>query len=122
MTSSPNDMPPRLFDRALLRDRQTRAVRLGPASFLLDRVAEDMAERQQAVLREFSDGIDLGTSGDQVHNVLRGSVRQLRAVALPVPTPSRWRLHRPRSILWSPRWRCSSSMTCRVCWRKSAGR
>lgn len=84
MTSSPNDMPPRLFDRALLRDRQTRAVRLGPASFLLDRVAEDMAERQQAVLREFSDGIDLGTSGDQVHNVLRGSVRQLRAVALPV--------------------------------------
>lgn len=84
MTSSPNDLPPRLFDRALLRDRQGRAARQGAESFLLDRVAEDMAERQQAVLREFADGIDLGTPGDQVRVVLAGNVRQLRAVALPV--------------------------------------
>jgi SAM-dependent methyltransferase len=84
MTSSPNDMPPRLFDRALLRDRQTRASRQGAAPFLLARVAEDMAERQQAVLRKFSDGIDLGTPGDQVRAVLAGSVGRLREVALPV--------------------------------------
>lgn len=84
MTSSPNDMPPRLFDRVLLRGRQTRAARQGSASFLLDRVAEDMAERQQAVLRDFSAGIDLGTPGDQVRAALAASVRQLRAVALPL--------------------------------------
>jgi len=84
MTSSPNDMPPRLFDRALLRDRQTRASRQGAAPFLLACVAEDMAERQQAVLRKFSDGIDLGTPGDQVRAVLAGSVGRLREVALPV--------------------------------------
>ena len=84
MTSSPNDLPPRLFDRALLRDRQGRAARQGAEAFLLDRVAEDMAERQQAVLREFADGIDLGTPGDQVRVALAGNIRQLRAVALPV--------------------------------------
>jgi SAM-dependent methyltransferase len=84
MTASLNDTPPRLFDRALLRIRQDRAARLGPAPFLLDRAAEDMAERQHAVLREFSDGVDLGTPGDQVRAALAGSVRQLRAVALPV--------------------------------------
>lgn len=84
MTSSPNDIPPRLFDRSLLRVRQNRAQRLGAASFLLDRVAEDMAERQQAVLREFSEGVDLGTIGDRVRDALTGGVRHMRAVALPV--------------------------------------
>lgn len=84
MTSSPTDTPPRLFDRILLRHRQSRAARQGSASFLLDRVAEDMAERQQAVLREFSEGIDLGTPGDQVRASLAGNVGQLTAVALPV--------------------------------------
>lgn len=76
--------PPSLFDRALLRVRQDRAARLGPASFLLDRVAEDLAERQQAVLRDFTDGVDLGTPGDQVRTAIGGRVRQLHAVALPV--------------------------------------
>ena len=51
---------PILFDRALLRARQDRALRGGPATFLLDRVAEDMAERLQAVLREFKDAADFG--------------------------------------------------------------
>ena len=46
---------PILFDRALLRARQIARGRQGPATFLLDRVAEDMAERLQAVLREFAD-------------------------------------------------------------------
>jgi SAM-dependent methyltransferase len=84
MTSPPNNIPPRLFDRALLRVRQHRAARLGPAAFLLDRVAEDLAERQHAVLREFSNGVDVGTPGDQVHAALGERVGRLRAVALPV--------------------------------------
>ncbi len=84
MSSSPTDLSPRLFDRALLRDRQDRALRQGAARFLLERVVQDMAERQQAVLREFSDGADLGTPGDQVRNVLARRVKQLRAAALPV--------------------------------------
>jgi len=83
MNSSPPDLP-RLFDRALLRDRQSRAARQGVEAFLLERVAEDMAERQQAVLREFVEGVDLGTPGDQARAVLSAHVRQLRAATLPV--------------------------------------
>jgi SAM-dependent methyltransferase len=55
---------PILFDRALLRARQDRARRLGPATFLLDRVVEDMAERLAAVTREFSDAAEIWTPGE----------------------------------------------------------
>jgi SAM-dependent methyltransferase len=74
---------PILFDRALLRVRQGRASRLGPATFLLDRVAEDMVERLHAVLREFTSGADIGTSGDQVCKALAGRVAQLARIDLP---------------------------------------
>lgn len=84
MTLPATDAPPLLFDRALLRVRQDRAARLGAAAFLLDRAAEDMAERQYAVLREFSSGIDIGTPGDQVRHALGERIRQLRPVTLPV--------------------------------------
>jgi SAM-dependent methyltransferase len=84
MTPSPPDAAPRLFDRTLLRVRQDRAARMGPATFLLDRIAEDMAERQSAVLRDFSEGVDIGTPGDQVRAALAARVRRLRPVALPV--------------------------------------
>jgi len=49
--ASYQDAAPVLFDRALLRARLDRAWRVGPAAFLLDRVAEDMADRLQAVTR-----------------------------------------------------------------------
>jgi SAM-dependent methyltransferase len=52
---------PILFDRALLRARQNRALQAGPATFLLDRVTEDMEERLNAVLREFADVADVWT-------------------------------------------------------------
>ncbi len=52
---------PVLFDRAQLRVRQTRALRIGPATFLLDRVTEDLLERLGAVLREFTEIADIGT-------------------------------------------------------------
>ena len=55
---------PFLFDRALLKRRQDRAGKLGPASFLLDRVAEDMKERLAAVNRSFADVAELWTPGE----------------------------------------------------------
>jgi SAM-dependent methyltransferase len=52
---------PRVFDRYLLRTRRRRAAALGPATFLIDRVADDLADRLSAVLRSFPIAIDLGT-------------------------------------------------------------
>jgi SAM-dependent methyltransferase len=81
---APNPLhAPILFDRALLRARQNRALRLGPTSFLLDRVAEDMAERLNAVLRDFKNAADVGTAGDQVRDALAARVDQLARVGLP---------------------------------------
>jgi SAM-dependent methyltransferase len=74
---------PILFDRALLRARQNRARRSGPATFLLDRVAGDMAERLQAVLRIFRNAADVGSAGDQVRDALAGRVDHLAHVDLP---------------------------------------
>lgn len=74
---------PILFDRALLRARQRRALRQGPETFLLDRVALDMAERLQAVMRKFVAGADVGTSGDQVRRALAGGVGTLSQVDVP---------------------------------------
>src|SRR5882724_11435916 len=74
---------PILFDRALLRARQSRALKSGPATFLLDRVAEDIAERLHAVLREFKAAADIGTAGDQVCDALAGRVGQLARIDLP---------------------------------------
>ena len=59
-----------IFDRALLRQRRRRAAALGPATFLLDRVADELAERLAAVLRRFELAVDLGTPGDAVCNAL----------------------------------------------------
>jgi SAM-dependent methyltransferase len=81
MTAKPIAAP-LLFDRALLHARQKRAVR-APATFLLDRVAEDTAERLQAVLREFKSAADIGTPGDQLRNALAGCVGQITRVDLP---------------------------------------
>jgi SAM-dependent methyltransferase len=82
--AAPNpNLAPILFDRTLLRARQNRAARMGAASFLLDRVAEEMADRVAAVLREFKHGADIGTAGDQVRRVLEPRLGTVAAVALP---------------------------------------
>ncbi|ABD86097.1 methyltransferase domain-containing protein [Rhodopseudomonas palustris] len=73
---------PKLFDRALLAARQRRARALGPATFLLDRVAEEMAERLHAVLREFPAAADIATPGDELRAVLRGRVGAMQPIAL----------------------------------------
>ncbi len=61
---APTTTAPILFDRALLARRLARAKRIGPATFLLDRVAEDMAERLAAVNREFGEVADIWTPGE----------------------------------------------------------
>jgi SAM-dependent methyltransferase len=62
--------PPLVFDRALLRARRRRAEALGPAMFLLDRTAEEVAERLTVVLRRFDVAVDLGTPGDAVRRAV----------------------------------------------------
>ena len=65
--------PTRLFDRALIEARRRRARRIGPATFLLDRVAEDFADRLATVLRRFERAVDLGTPTPAVRDALAGN-------------------------------------------------
>src|SRR5215470_9290795 len=62
--------PPLIFDRSLLRARRQRGLRLGPATFLLDQVAEELANRLRLVLRRFDLAVDLGTPTDAVRTAL----------------------------------------------------
>jgi SAM-dependent methyltransferase len=61
---------PTIFDRSLLRARRARAAALGPETFLLDQVADDMVERLSTVLRQFDRAVDLGTPTDAVRRAL----------------------------------------------------
>jgi SAM-dependent methyltransferase len=61
---------PLIFDRALIRARRRRAFAPGPATFLLDRVALDLADRLATVLRRFELALDLGTPGGAVRTAL----------------------------------------------------
>ncbi len=86
---------PSIFDRRLLRLRLARALRTGPADFLLERVAEDLEERLSAVMRPFDEALDLGTPTSAV--VKRLSLRQPKRLvhAAPVPEalrPGAWEL------------------------------
>ncbi len=71
---------PVIFDRQLLRKRQARAAQLGPATFLIDRIADDMAERLSVVLRKFEHAADLGTPTDAVRRALAGRVGMIAEV------------------------------------------
>ena len=73
---------PRVFDRPLLRQRLLRARALGPSTFLVDRVAEDAADRLATILRDFSIAIDLGTPGPALRRALAGSPRIGTLVAI----------------------------------------
>ena len=68
MSSSPT-----IFDRKLLRARQNRARALGPETFLIDRVADELGERLLAVMRSFECAVDLGTPTDAVRRLLAAS-------------------------------------------------
>ena len=71
---------PAIFDRMLLRARRARASKLDPATFLLDRVATDLAARLSAVLRTFDLAADLGTPTDAVRRALADRVGTIIAV------------------------------------------
>jgi SAM-dependent methyltransferase len=79
--SSENSAAPRLFDRALLRARQNRASRGEPATFLLDRVVEDIDERLQAVTRDFADVADIWTPGVTLGESLRGRFKSIACIS-----------------------------------------
>jgi SAM-dependent methyltransferase len=71
-----------LFDRAMLAHRRQRAHALGAVTFLLDRVAQDMAERLSAVKRTFDVVVDLGTPTDAVRRAIQaGTVTRIIAAA-----------------------------------------
>lgn len=61
MTPTSETAPHLVFDRALIRQRLARAAAQGPETFLLERAAEDVADRLSAVKRTFSSAVDLGT-------------------------------------------------------------
>jgi SAM-dependent methyltransferase len=61
---------PIIFDRKLLRVRRRRAERLGASDFLVERVAEEIADRLAVVLRQFDLAVDLGTPGEAVRRAL----------------------------------------------------
>jgi SAM-dependent methyltransferase len=81
MAPNPNTAP-NLFDRTLLAVRQRRAQKLGPATFLLDRVAEDIEERLRAVMREFSDVADIWTPGEILRKPSRGRFKSVTHIGL----------------------------------------
>jgi len=74
---------PTIFDRRLLRARAARARAHGPATFLLERVAVDLADRLSAVLRQFPVAADIGTPDDALRRALagRGGIETMLAVA-----------------------------------------
>ena len=64
---------PIIFDRARQRAYRSRAAALGPSTFLIERVAEDLSDRLAAVLRRFDCALDLGTPTAAVRRVLAAS-------------------------------------------------
>jgi len=71
---------PLIFDRGLLRARRARARALDPATFLIERSADDLAGRLSAVLRQFDLAVDLGTPTDAVRRRLADRVGAIVAV------------------------------------------
>ena len=71
---------PLIFDRRLLRARRVRAAALDPATFLVERAADDLAGRLSAVLRKFDLAVDLGTPTDAVRRALADRVGAIVAV------------------------------------------
>jgi SAM-dependent methyltransferase len=65
--------PPLIFDRRLLRARRARAAALGPSTFLIEHLAQDLADRLATVLRQFGYAADLGTPTDAARRTLAAS-------------------------------------------------
>ena len=70
--------PPQIFDARLLKLRRERAARRG-ASFLLERVMEDAAERLLDVNRQFQKGLILGSP--EIETYLRSHLQKEKCPA-----------------------------------------
>ena len=73
---------PVVFDRILLRARRKRALALGPATFLLDRVVADLTERLALVLRRFELAADIGTPSDALQRAIGEKGLATRVIAM----------------------------------------
>lgn len=73
---------PLIFDRDLLRRRRKRALRQGPVTFLLDRVADDFVERLSVVKRSFDIVADLGTPTAVLRDRMRESGLAQKVIAV----------------------------------------
>ncbi|MGD9658342.1 MAG: methyltransferase domain-containing protein [Methylocystis sp.] len=73
--------PPKIFDRALLRRRLTRAIAKGAPDFLMARAADDLLDRLLTVKREFPRSLDLGSPSAHFAQavIASGRARPLRA-------------------------------------------
>jgi SAM-dependent methyltransferase len=79
---------PDVFDRSLVRQRLSRALKAGYADFLLLRAVEDLEERLSTVVRPFSLALDVGTPTPSAAAALLRSGRVERVVRLsPTPEP-----------------------------------
>ncbi len=76
--------PPQIFDRRLLRSRLLRALRFGPATFLLEQVALDMGERLGVIQRPFERALDLGSPTPEVAAMLAARKPQILVRAAPL--------------------------------------
>jgi SAM-dependent methyltransferase len=82
MAANPNAAPV-LFDRALIAQRQRRAIKQGAATFLFDRIVEDIGDRLAAVKRNFTDVADIWTPGDGLQTPFAGRFRSFTHLAAP---------------------------------------
>ena len=84
MSAEPDHLRPPAAARAAARARA-----LGPATFLIDRVAEDLAERLRRCCGSSMRAVDLGTPSDAVRRALAASGKVGTIVAAtPAPAPT----------------------------------
>lgn len=76
---------PLVFDRQALRQRRRRALALGPADFLAERAADELAGRLATVMRQFEVAADLFSPAQRIRDSLAasGKVGHLIAVVAP---------------------------------------
>ncbi len=82
--------PPQIFDCDLIKRRLTRATADGMATFLVDRLIEDLVERLTLVKRHFTLAADIGTPSSALTLRLRAAMQAqhlapLAALAAPLP-------------------------------------
>jgi SAM-dependent methyltransferase len=80
--------PPLIFDRALIRRRLARAAQASPAEFLIAHVADDLAERLNAILRKFPLAIELGGATTHAAHALSRSGKAETVLRLATLPPS----------------------------------